>query len=233
VANTIKLRDNNLKSISPLLLDLQSHFLQIRALSETSASNPENLNEIQLVSRHALSILDYAMFALDMAQTELPLTTISAAAIARDVTENLRLLAEAYEVDLDLDVTSRLEPVLTNESAAKGALYGLASSLIVSPNSAKKRTRIVIAAQETKPNSQRLGVYSPNLLINPTKIKLSRLLAGKARSAAPTEVHNSGLGLVVSDQLTQALSSKLSRFNHRGNKGIGFYLPMSPQLSML
>lgn len=233
MAGAIRANTDYLKPISPLLLDLQAHFLQIRALTETAHNGAKNIDEIKLVSKHALLILDYAMFALDAAQTELPLTTISAAAIAKDVTEDLRRLAGAYEVDLDLDVTNKLEPVLTNESAAKGALYGLVSSLIAIPKASKKRVRIVIAAQETKPNSQRLGVYSPNLSIAPSNIKLSRLLAGKARSAVPTDVHHSGLGLIVSDQLTQFLGSDLSRFTHRGNKGIGFYLPMSSQLSIL
>lgn len=234
MVSQVKLNNDYLNSISPLLFDLQNHFLQIRALAEAKEPDPQSIDEIRLLSRHALLILDYAMFAIDAAQTELPLTTISAAAMAKDVAEDLKRLAGAYDVDIDLDVTKQLEPVLTNEAAAKGALYGLASSLIVIPRSSDKKIRIVIAAQETKPNTQRLGVYSPDLKVTPSAVKLSRLLAGKnARSVAPAEVHHSGLGLMVSDQLSQALGSQLLKFTHRGNKGIGFYVPMSAQLSIL
>lgn len=226
-------KSNELIRIAPLLLDLQIYFLQIRALAEPKNVEEQSLKEIRLLSKHALAILDYALFAVDGMQTELAFTTLSAAALAQDVAENLRQLALAYNVDLDLDVTKTLEPVFTNELAAKGVLYGLASSLITASRSSKKRLRLVIAAQETSPSTQRLGIYSPDLIISLRLIKQARMLTGQARSMAPKSLHGSGLGLIVSDQLVVALGSHLKRFVHRGQKGIGFYVPMSTQLSFL
>ena len=227
------LKSNELERISPLLLDLQTYFLQIRALVEPKKVEEQSLKEIGLLSKHALAILDYALFAVDGFQTELTFTTLSAAALAQDVAENLRQLALVYNVDLDLDVTKTLEPVFTNELAAKGTLYGLASSLITASQPSKKRTHLIIAAQETAPDTQRLGIYSPDLRISPKAIRQARVLAGQARSMAPRELHSSGLGLIVSDQLAIALGSHLKRFVHRGQRGIGFYVPMSTQLSFL
>jgi len=225
---------SNLGQFSPLLLDLQTHFLQVQALANTDDLSSQSVKEIRLLSRHALAIIDYAVFAIDCTQTELPLTTVSAAAIAQNVASDLQQLAKTYNVDLDLDITKKLEPVFANESAMKGALYSLASSLITGVYPLKKRVRIVIAAQETAPTTQRLGVYSPDIMISPSAIKLARTLAGgKARAVVPSQMSHSGLGLVVSDQLTRALGSPLRRFTHRDQKGIGFYVPMSPQLSFI
>jgi len=215
-----------------MLLDLQTHFLQVKAISESDNFNNYSLDQIQLLSKHSLMMMDYYLFSIDYLQTELPLTTVSAAAVALDVAENLRRLARAYDVCLDLDITQKLEPVYANESALKGILYGLASSLIIERQESKK-VRVVIAAQETAPNIQRLGVYSPDVNMSPTSIKQSRILAGQARAAAPLEISSSGLGLMLSDQLTHALGSKIMRFTHRGQKGVGFYVPMSSQLSFL
>jgi hypothetical protein len=224
----------NLRQLTPLLLDLQAHFLQVSALAENDKINAESLKEIRLLSKHALTMIDYAVFAADYLQEELPLTTISAAAAAKDVALGLKQLSVAYNVKIDLDITKRLEPIYANEAAVKGALYCLAASLITeSGMSSLKGAKIIIAAQETAPSTKRLGVYSPDIDLNPAAIKLARSLMGRARAAVPSDMHHSGLGLIVSDQLSQALGSKLQRFVHRDQKGIGFYVSMSQQLSFI
>jgi hypothetical protein len=221
-----------IQKYSPLLLELQNSFLQIRALSDNLVPQ-EQAKDIKLVTKHALAALDYTLFAVEAAQMELPLTSVSASAAAKDVAENLRMLARAYDVELGLDITKTLEPVYANELALKGALYGLASCLITSRHNMGKRVSVVIAAQETTPTMQRLGVYSPDLAIGPSAIKMARSLAGLARAASPQDLNHSGLGLLFSDQLATALGSSLERFVHRGCKGIGFYVPMSNQLNLI
>lgn len=219
--------------MAPLLLDLQTYFLQVNALADNKDITPKELKEIKLISKHALSTLDYALFAVNCVQTELPLTTLSAAAAAQDIVSSLKQLADIYGVELKLDITKKLDPIYSNQSAVKGALYGLASSIITSHQPSRKKVRLVIAAQETAPTTQRLGIYSPDIQISPSAIKQARNLAGSARLLAPTETYQSGLGLLVSDQLAQALGCQLRRFSHRGHKGIGFYVPMSSQLSLI
>jgi hypothetical protein len=228
--NIEQLGPDQLQRFSPLLYDLQNHFLQVRTLSEFAETDKAAIKEIELISKHALIALDYALFAVDAMQTQLPFTSVSAAAAAQDVTESLRLLAKSYDVDLRLDITRKLEPVYANEAALKGALYGLAASLIINRDANIKRPTVVVAAQETMPQKQRLGVYSPDMAVPSSAIKLARSLAYKARFVAPQELHHSGLGLVVSDQLARALGCRLKRFTHRGQGGIGFYVPTSGQL---
>ena len=231
--NTAQAGLDQLQRFSPLLYDLQNHFLQVRTLAEMATIDGAALSEIELISKHALIALDYALFAVEAMQTQLPFTSVSAAAAARDVTENLRLLAKAYDVELSLDITKTLEPVYANEAALRGALYSLASSLIINRQTGKKRPKVVVVAQETTPQTQRLGVYSPDIMMPSSALKLARSLAYRARFVAPQDLHHSGLGLIVSDQLTQALGSRLKWFTHRGQRGIGFYVPMSGQLGFL
>jgi light-regulated signal transduction histidine kinase (bacteriophytochrome) len=223
------IRIEKIKQISPVLLDLQSYFLQIKALSE---SKDNRIDEINLLSRHALNILDYAFYLTQYEQTELPLTTISGAAVVQSVASELNQFAKAYNVELELDITKTLEPVYSNEHVMRGALYGLLSSLIAGCGNPKK-SRIIIAAQETTPTTQRYGVYSSDIVVNPKIIRLARAMVGKARSMTPTELHTSGLGLLIADESVNSINSQLNQFSHKGNKGVGFYLPMSTQLSLV
>lgn len=223
----------NIKKVSPILIDMQTYFLQIKILAESLDKRGDNYRDIELISKHALATLDYALFALDSLQTEMPLTSVSGAAAVQDVANDLSRFALAYDVELQLDVSKKLEPIYANEAAIKGVIFGLASSLISSRKSGSKKKRIVIAAQETTPTLQRLGVYSPDLDINPRILKIARNIAGQARSAMPSEFHNSGLGILVSDQLALAIGSQLKNFTHRGQRGIGFYIPISTQLSLI
>ena len=225
-------QENQLLSVTPLLFDLQTTFLQIKALAEVSKGSKSSSKEIQSLSKYALITLDYALFAVNNLQTEMSFTSVSAAAAAHDVVQDLRLFSKSYGVTLDLDITKRLEPVYVNEAALKGVLFGLVSSMIVSRHKQANAT-FTIAAQQTSPKTQRIGVYSSDVPLKVSAISHARGLSGRARSAAPSDIDGSGLGLVVSDRLVTALGSELQQFTHLGQKGIGFYVPMSAQLSLL
>ena len=217
---------NQLLRVTPLLFDLQTTFLQVKALAEVSKGDQTSLKEIQTLSKYALATLDYALFAVNNLQTEIPFTSVSAAAAAQDVVQDLRSFSKSYGVELELDFTKKLEPVYVNEAALKGVLFGLVSSLILSQKYRPESAKFTIAAQQTSPKTQRIGVYSSGQTVKTSIIN-------QARSLAPNDISGSGLGLVVSDQLVTALGSELQQFTHRKQKGIGFYVPMSAQLSLL
>lgn len=225
--------ENQLLRVTPLLFDLQTTFLQVKALAEVSKGDQTSLKEIQTLSKYALATLDYALFAVNSLQTEMPFTSVSAAAAAQDVVQDLRSFSKSYGVELDLDFTKKLEPVYVNEAALKGVLFGLVSSLILSQKFQPNNAKFTIAAQQTSPKTQRIGVYSNGGAVKVAIINRARGLSSKARSLAPSDINGSGLGLVVSDQLATALGSELQQFTHRKLKGIGFYVPMSAQLSLL
>lgn len=224
----------NLASVSPLLFDIQTRFLQIKTLAETKNLNKSNIRDIERLSKHALASLDYALFAISNLQSELPLTSVSAAAAAQDVAQDLWHIAKTYDVDLQIDISKKLDPVFTNEAALKGTLHGLASSLITARNPQESsRQKVVLAVQQTAPKTQRIGVFSPDIKMSLSGVRQANKFALNSRMSAPMDMSSSGVGLVVSGHLINLMQSKLQAFAHKGQPGLGFYVPMSAQLSLL
>lgn len=217
---------------SPLFVDFQEKFLQIKALAENKQSLPQNAELIEKISRQGLGILSYVLFAVHANQTELPLTSLSAAAAAQDVTSELSQLAKAYNITLKLDAGKKLEPVYANYSALKGSLYGLLSGLILSNQNTGKST-ITVAVQQTAITTQRIGVYSNDLSINLSDIASAGQLSHKAKMLAPDTSSSSGIGFALAAQLVDRLDSNFKSFSHKRAKGVGFYVPMSRQLTFI
>lgn len=223
----------SLVQVSPLLLDIQTRFLQIKTLAESKKLGKAEITDIERLSKHALTSLDYALFAINNMQTELQLTSVSAAAAAQDVAQDLWHIAKAYDVDLQVDISKKLDPVFTNEPALKGSLHGLASSLITARDPQAKKQSIVLAVQQTAPKTQRIGVFSSDIKMSLAGVRRANKNSNSFRMAAPMDLSGSGVGLVVSGQLVDLLQSKLQAFAHKGQPGLGFYVPMSAQLSFL
>ena len=217
---------------NPLFVDFQEKFIQIKALAENGQDLEQNAELIEKISRQGLGILNYVLFAVHANQTELPLTSLSAAAAAQDVTSELSQLAKAYNITLKLDAGKKLEPVYANYSALKGSLYGLLSGLILSNQSTGKST-ITVAVQQTATTTQRIGVYSNDLNINMADIANAGQLSHKAKMIVPDSSSSSGIGFALASQLVNRLDSNLKSFSHKRSKGVGFYIPMSRQLSFI
>lgn len=217
---------------NPLFVDFQEKFLQIKALAENGQNVNKNAELIEKISRQGLGILSYVLFAVHANQTELPLTSLSAAAAAQDVASELSQLAKAYNITIKLDAGKKLEPVYANYSAIKGSLYGLLSGLILSNQSSGKST-ITVAVQQTATTTQRIGVYSNDLSINLADIANAGHLSHKAKMIAPDTSSSSGIGFALASQLVDRLDSNLKSFSHKRTKGVGFYVPMSRQLTFI
>ncbi len=226
---------NSLEGLRPLLFELQTHFIRIKTLADTSTpliTRKTQLTDIERISKHALTVLDYALFAIETKQASLPLHAVSAVAAAEEVASELSQLAKVYDVKLQLEVTRKLQPVFANESAIKGVLHGLAHSAITAQTIDQKRT-VVISVQATQPGKQRLGVVAPGLGFTSKSINRARNLANSARVVAPTELYSGGLGLLVSDELTKALDSALTTIRRHKQSGVGFYVSTSNQLQLV
>ena len=225
----------DLSGYSPLLFELQAHLIRIKVIADTSTKytpRKTQLIEIEKISKNALSMLDYALFAIETRQTALPLSPISATAAAQDVMQELQNLAKSYDVTLELDATKRLQPIYAHESALKGVIHGLAYSAITAQSSEQKR-RVTVSVQGTQPGQQRIGVFAPGITFTGKSIERARAVSGTARVSAPAELYAGGLGLLVSDELSKALHTSLTTVRRHKHSGVGFYVSTSNQLQLV
>lgn len=220
---------NTFLPTSSLLYELQQLLIQIKTCNDVN--DAEAHASVSFLASHSLSLLHYALFAIENQQTSLPFTSVSAGAALFDVMHELRPLAKAYGATLHFDASPNLEPVYTNETSLKGSIFALLSGVITSSANGIAPD-ITIAVQQTKPNEQRVGIYSRTTPMSATMLKKSQR-AQAARMHASGVTHRSGLGFLVSGILADRINTSFSPFVHKDASGLGFYVPESAQLSLL
>ncbi|MCU0667461.1 MAG: hypothetical protein MUF85_02485 [Patescibacteria group bacterium] len=213
-----------------ILYELQQILIQIKNSSELSDIEQRQLaNDL---SKHGLNLLHYALFAMENNQLKLDFTSVSAAAALYDVTQDIKPLASNYNIEMHFNASPNLEPVYTNEQYLKGSIYGLLAGIITGNNHNRDTVKLTVTVQQTKPFIQRIGVYSDSALIT-TKLVRPVKTTRVTRMTRPEITHTSGLGFTVSQLLTERLQAHFEPFCHKNNKGIGFYLAESKQLSLI
>lgn len=212
-----------------LLYELQQLLIQIKTCN--GSNDDDTRMSVELLSQHGLQLLHYALFAIELQQTSLPLTTVSAGAAMHEVVSELQPLAATYGATISFDASPYLEPVYAHKTTLKGSIYALLAGVITSSTNAVA-PQFTVAVQQTKPNEQRIGVYSDTTPINVSMIK-KRRQDHVARMYHAGLSHRSGLGFTVSQILTDKLETSFVSFEHKNVPGIGFYLPESTQLQLV
>ena len=212
-----------------ILYELQQILVQIKNSGELT-NKDQRLLAYDL-SNHGLNMLNYALYAMESTQQQIPFTSVSAAAALYDVTKDIKPLADSYGAKVSFNASSNLEPVYTNEQSLKGSIYGLLAG-IISSNLNPTGCDLTVSVQQTKPFIQRIGVYSKGDLIT-TKLVRPTKSQRVMHMSRPDTTHTSGLGFTVSQLLTERIQANFEPFVHKTNKGIGFYLAESKQLSLI
>lgn len=213
---------------NPLFFDFQEKFLQIKALAETGGS----LSDIEKISRQSLNTLNFVLFANHASQTQLELTSISASGAVCDAASELQHIARVFNVQVFMDTSPKLDLVYSHSTAIKGIVFGLLSGVCSSLNSSKMST-VTVSVQQTNIGTQRIGLFSSDLDINLTHITKASSLSKNSKMSVPSLSSGSGAGFVIAKKYIDLLDTELQNFSHRGAKGVGFYVPLSSQLSFV
>ncbi len=210
-----------------ILFDFQEKFIQIKALAESKG----NYNLISQISSEALSMLNYILFASHHQQTQLELTSISAAGAARDALFDIHQIAKSLPVDICFESSKKLDLVYSNSTAIRGIVFGLAAGCLhmVEPG---QRAKVVVSVQQTNVNTQRVGVFSKDIDLRAADIKNSAS-SQENLMITPGLSANSGIGFYISNELSKIIKSEIKQFNHCSLPGVGFYLPLSNQLQLV
>lgn len=215
------------KQTATLLYELQQILIQIQACSQSEAMQ----ESVALLSHHGLQLLHYALFAIENQQTSLPFTSVGAGSAIHEVMQELQPLAAVYGATLAFDASPNLDPVYTNKTSLKGSIYGLLAGVITSSTNGVA-PHITIAVQQTKPSTQRIGIYSHTTPLDIAMCK-QKQATKTSRMGYTAMSHRSGVGFLVSQILAERLHAQYAPFSHKKMPGVGFYLPESAQLQLV
>ena len=210
-----------------LLFDFQEKFIQLKALAEAK----DGYDQIGQISSEALSMLNYILFASHYKQTELELTSVSAAGAAKDALFDIHQISKNMPVDICFESSKQLDLVYSNTTAIRGIVFGLAAGCLhmIEPN---QRARVVVSVQQTNVNTQRIGIFSRDLDLRATDIRKTGS-STQNLMITPGLSANSGIGFYISNELSKIIKSEIRQFSHRSLSGVGFYVPLSNQLQLV
>lgn len=216
--------------------DLALPLIQLKNLVELS-NNPKNLNEqVGVLSRSGLKLIDSYLMALELRanQDQLGFEPVSIGSVLSDTAVELSQYANHYRTRLVVDIIGRQKPILTNKAKLQTALYCLASSLIRSQaGSQTKQNVIVLAAQRNGADSLTAGVYGQFSGLSDKQLYSARRLAGKASQPLSSLPSQAGGGILIADMLLTALYQPLKSARLKDMNGFAAQLPISKQLSLI
>ncbi len=201
-------------------MGLGSDFSSIRTLAE---------NGIQLIDGYSLGLQ-----LANMHNYELAPESVSVSSVLYEADQQLRALARLYNVEIELNICGRFEPVLAHKHGLQAAIVGLASALIEAlPSQAEgKQTKLQLATHRCRYGIV-AGVYADLPNLSSDTLKRGRKLYGNSRQPLVTISHTPGAGIFVADTIFRAMQLKLHISRHHRLYGLGVVLQPSSQLAMI
>ncbi len=222
--------------LSAIAHDLSLPLLQIKAKAELGKFNNKTSEEFKLLTQSGLKLIDSYLIALEFRQSanQLVLEPVSIGSVLADSAHELSKLAEYYKTKIEINITGRARPILTNKASLQSAFYCLGASLIKSQaDSESKNNVLVLSAYKNKQDSITAGIYANILGLTDKELYNSRKLAGKAKQPFSALSSSSGGGILIADMLLTTLYQPLraSKFKHLS--GFSTQFPISKQLRLV
>lgn len=224
--------NNSNQLFTALAMELRVPLLRIAELSKVS-DDPTN-SQINVISQHALMLVDaYASSHAD-SQTQLLLEPLSSNAVLYDVAIQLQPFARQFGYDVDIDQQGKGMPVLTHRKSLVTMLSLLGASLIeadadVGDNISLRR---LVLGSHRSSRGVIVGVFSKHTSVSEGALQLMRQLHGRATHAVPSMLAG-GAGLAIADRLSAQMSVPLKAYRHHHLNGIGSLLVPSHQLQLV
>lgn len=181
----------------------------------------------------ALSLVDCYLLGLRLAeeQTSLALEPVSLAATLTDTTHELYKLAKQYDVNLELEIAGRYEPVMAHAAGLKAALVSLGYGLVEAQAAHVGKRRLRLAVHRT-PRGVVAGLYGGEDLLRAADWRRALATMSQARQATALST-GSGAGLFVAEAILQAMDTHLRVGRYHRQSGLAATFRPSRQLQLI
>jgi hypothetical protein len=211
----------------------QAELGQTLELHGSPISDAVDLAVMRSQAQMALGLVDSYLLGLQLMQGQqrLTLEPVSVSSLLVEVAHELRGLARQYDVDVELSIAGRYEPVMAHRRGLKAALLSLGYTLIgARPEGARRR--LLLAAHRTA-SGINAGMYGQFDGLHAGAWRKALELCGKASRPFGTLSGDSGAGLFVAETILRAMETGLRVGKHSNNYGLATTLQPSQQLRLV
>lgn len=240
-------RDSNYSQQRALLLalsdDLALPLLQIKSTLELVGTsnlsfkkNSQHRLSMGLSAENGLQLIEAYRLALRIQdEAELPLEPVAVGAVLQEVANQLSPYAKQYATDIEVNVASRLTPILANRQSLIAAMQCLGASLIRAQavGNRKKSHRLMLGAHRAADNVITTGVFSSVQGLSDRALRNARALTGKARQPLASLPAGAASGVLIADILCAAMWQPLRAATHHNMYGLATAVPVSKQLQFV
>ena len=223
--------------------DLTLPLLQIRSSLELLAQADFPKKEVRAQAQSMAMSADnglllaeaYRMVLQTDSLHELPLETVSIGRLLDEVAQQISPYASEYSTRLEVDVQSRLTPVLAHRASLEAALQCLGTSLIraQAAQSQKSEYRLILGAHRSRDQEIATGVFTDINGLSDRSLRAARSLVGKARQPLPALPAGAASGVLLADVLCAAMWQPLRAAAHRNMNGLVVGVPTTKQMQFV
>ncbi len=191
---------------------------------------------VQTQADAALQLVDSYLLGLQLLreQTQLQLEPVSVPSTIVDIAHTLTRFAKQYNVDIEVDITGRYQPVMAHARGLRAALLSLGYGLVEAQAAIEdqRRRRLRLAMHRT-PGGIVTGMYGTYNTICAAQWRTALQLCGRAAQPFGTLAPGSGAGLFVADTILRCMDSRLHVGHHARQRGLAAMLHPSRQMQLV
>lgn len=204
-------------------------------LSQVVGAVPQDLRAMQVHAAAALTLVDCYLLGLALAdgQTLLELEPVSLSSVLTSAAQDLYHLARQQNVELDVRVAGKYEPVMANQRGLKAALTSLGYGLLETVEAQTNKRHYLTFAVHRTPHGLVAGVYGQYKDLEAHEWRTALKLRGKVNQPFTALCAGSGAGLFVADAILRSMTTKLRVGRHQKEAGLAATFQSSKQLAFL
>ncbi|HSX47168.1 MAG TPA: hypothetical protein VLF63_00180 [Patescibacteria group bacterium] len=220
--------------------ELKMPLIRIARASEQdkllNLSTTENTKIVQATADSAIRLLDNYILGVKLTLEPMVFNyeSVSVSSILYDSKLQLEPLAKINGVNLELNTSSKIQPVLANRTALEAALISLGMTLIetIAAHPSHHQVKLQFAAHPSRYGIV-AGVYAQTKQISAQALKAGRKLRFTSRQPFINLTYNNGAGIFVADAILHAMSLHLTTSRHHRLYGIGTVLKPINQMQFV
>lgn len=213
--------------------------LQIARAAEVTGDLKPKARQAQLqairdVSQASLQLLEGYALTLRLQQgiDRLDIAPLSIRSLLRDTAQLLQPYANQFDIQVELDVSPKLAPILSDKKVLQTALVALGQVFIAAHGETEERGVVRLAAHKSRYGIV-VGLYGKGIEMSNTALRRARTLSGKAFQPYGEFTSGAASGVFVADSLLGALPARLHAARYHNASGLAATLPICQQLELV